>query len=59
MTKVTIAFFFLASSFAVFGQSIDEPFSIEKMEKDLEVFKEIRQKANSGLYKYHTKHTKL
>jgi hypothetical protein len=55
MTKVTIAFFFLASSFAVFGQSIDEPFSIEKMEKDLEVFKEIRQKANSGLYKYHTK----
>ena len=41
--------------FSGFGQSIDEPFSQKKMKKDLEIFKEIRQKVNSGLYKYRTK----
>lgn len=55
MTKVSILFFFLISSFVVFCQSIDEPFSAKKMKKDLEVFKKIRQKVNSGLYKYHSK----
>ncbi len=55
MTKISILFFFLISSFVGFCQSIDEPFSVKKMKKDLEVFKEIRQKANSGLYKYRTK----
>ncbi len=34
---------------------MDGPFSQKKMKKDLEVFKEIRLKANSGLYKYRTK----
>lgn len=38
----------------VFGQNIDDSFSKIKMKKDLEIFREIRQKANSGLYKYRT-----
>ena len=37
------------------SQSIDDSFSQEKMLKDLEVFKNIRLEANSGLYKYRTK----
>jgi len=55
MTKLTITVLFLISSIIAFGQTIDEPFSKKKMKKDLEVFKEIRLKANSGLYKYRTK----
>ena len=39
----------------VFSQSLDDYFSIEKMKKDFEIFKDIRIKANSGLYKYRTK----
>jgi C-terminal processing protease CtpA/Prc len=39
----------------VFSQSIDDSFSQEKMLKDLEVFKNIRLEANSGLHKYRTK----
>lgn len=54
MTKLTTIFLFLISSFFAFGQNIDEPFSQKKMKKDLEVFKEIRLTANSGLYKYRT-----
>ena len=54
MTKITSTFLLLISSIVVLGQSIDEPFSKKKMRKDLEVFKEIRLKANSGLYKYRT-----
>jgi len=38
-----------------FSQSVDDAFSQKNMRKDLSVFKEIRQKANSGLYKYRTK----
>ncbi len=34
------------------SQSVDDTFSVKKMKKDLSVFKEIRKKANSGLYKY-------
>lgn len=45
----------LGTSPFLFGQSIDDPFSTKKMRKDLEVFKDIRRKANSGLYKYRTK----
>jgi len=45
----------IITSFLVFGQSIDESFSVKKMKKDLNIFKEIRLKANSGLYKYRTK----
>ena len=40
---------------SVFSQSLDDDFSKEKMKKDLEIFKDIRIKANSGLYKYRTK----
>ena len=54
MTKKIIIFLYLISSIGIFAQSIDEPFSKERMKKDLVVFKEIRLKANSGLYKYRT-----
>lgn len=54
--KILISISFLiTSSLIAFGQTIDEPFSKKKMKKDLEVFKEIRLQANSGLYKYRTK----
>ena len=43
------------TTFNLFAQSIDDPFSQKKMRKDLEVFKNIRIEANSGLYKYRTK----
>jgi hypothetical protein len=55
MKKTVIIFLYLISSAGIFAQSIDESFSQKKMKKDLEVFKEIRLKANSGLYKYRTK----
>lgn len=54
MTKTLSLILFLISCVTVLGQSIDDPFSRKKMRKDLEVFKEIRLKANSGLYKYRT-----
>ena len=54
MTKIVYTFLFFISCVPVLGQSIDEEFSKKKMRKDLEVFKEIRLKANSGLYKYRT-----
>ena len=46
--------FFITSN-TIFAQSIDDSFSQKKMRKDLAVFKEIREKVNSGLYKYRTK----
>ncbi|WP_323789778.1 S41 family peptidase [Psychroserpens sp.] len=39
----------------LYSQSVDDSFSQEKMLSDLEVFKNIRLAANSGLYKYRTK----
>lgn len=45
---------FLISEVA-YGQSIDESFSRKKMAKDLQIFKNIRMEANSGLYKYRSK----
>jgi C-terminal processing protease CtpA/Prc len=42
-------------SLSFFSQSIDDPFSRKNMKKDLTVFKNIRLKVNSGLYKYRTK----
>ncbi|WP_459212218.1 S41 family peptidase [Aquimarina rhabdastrellae] len=55
--KKTLYLFFIFSiiSNTPFSQSIDANFSQKKMWKDLKVFKEIRLKANSGLYKYRTK----
>ena len=38
-----------------FTQSINDIFPKSKMQKDLQLFKDIRVKANSGLYKYRTK----
>ena len=38
----------------LFSQSIDDAISQKKMLKDLEIFKNIRLEANSGLYKYRT-----
>ena len=46
---------FILSSYGLIGQSFDSKLSKRKMKKDLEVFKNIRLKANSGLYKYRTK----
>ncbi|MBZ9778533.1 peptidase [Psychroflexus sp. CAK8W] len=45
---------FILSFFLSFAQHVDDPLSTKKMKKDFEVFKEIRLKANSGLYKYHS-----
>ncbi len=56
MYKTTyLSLFLLIISNTIFSQSIDHSFSQEKMLKDLEIFKNIRLKANSGLYKYRTK----
>lgn len=41
-------------SHGVSCQTVDDSFSHEKMQKDLEIFQSIRLKANSGLYKYRT-----
>lgn len=55
MIKQLLFLLLIFITFSGFGQSIDAPFSQKKMKKDLIVFKEIRQKVNSGLYKYRTK----
>jgi len=53
MKKATYLSFILVMLFnIVCSQSVDNSFSQEKMLKDLEVFKNIRLEANSGLYKY-------
>ena len=56
MNKVTyLSIFLCIISQLVFSQSIDENLSQEKMLEDLELYKNIRLEANSGLYKYRTK----
>lgn len=56
MNKSTYVSLFLLIIFQIScSQSIDNSFSQEKMLKDLELFKNIRLEANSGLYKYRTK----
>lgn len=54
MTRFTILFLILFISFFANGQSIDEPFSKNKMKQDFVVFKSISSKANSGVKKYRT-----
>ncbi|WP_289665833.1 S41 family peptidase [Flavobacterium panacagri] len=44
--------FFLFFSFIINAQN--EKLSVEKLKQDLTLFKEIREKANSGVYKYRT-----
>jgi hypothetical protein len=55
--KITtyLSVLFILLSNIGFSQSIEADFSQKKMKKDVAVFKEIRLKANSGLYKYRTK----
>lgn len=55
MKKLLTVSLLLISSIIVYGQKIDDSFSKNRMKKDLSIFKEIRLKANSGLYKYRTK----
>jgi len=55
MKELMTTLILIGLSFVISAQSIDEPFSKDKMRKDLEVFKQIRISANSGLYKYRTK----
>lgn len=55
MNKITAIVLLVFLTVCAFSQSVDDLFSIDKMRKDLEVFKQIRHQANSGLYKYRTK----
>ena len=56
MNKATyLSLFFFIVSNSLLSQSIDASFLQSSMVKDLEIFKNIRLKANSGLYKYRTK----
>src|SRR5690554_430167 len=43
---------FILTFQAIFPQSVDDQLSQRKMQNDLDVFYEIREAANSGLYKY-------
>lgn len=54
MRKQLTFLLLLITTYIGFGQSIEDSFSQNKMLKDLSVFKEIRKKVNSGLYKYRT-----
>lgn len=51
---ICLSFFFLILPNYFFAQSLNDTFSKDKMKKDLKIFKNIRLKANSGLYKYRT-----
>ncbi|WP_192085403.1 S41 family peptidase [Algoriphagus sp. Y33] len=53
--KNYLSLLFVIMSNVILAQSIEDTFPQKKMYKDLEVFKNIRLKANSGLYKYRTK----
>ncbi|MGB3467581.1 MAG: S41 family peptidase [Cyclobacteriaceae bacterium] len=55
MKKATHLSLFLIIANVLYSQSIDDTFSQEKMQSDLELFKNIRIEANSELYKYRTK----
>ncbi len=54
MKTVIAIFLLISSSQSLFSQSLKDSFSIKKMKQDLQVYKNIRTKANSGLYKYRT-----
>ena len=54
MNRFTITILLISLATIAFGQSVDDSFSKDKMRKDLEVFKQIRLQANSGLFKYRT-----
>jgi len=48
-------FLVFISSLMVYSQSVDDHFSKKNMVKDLQIFRNIREEANSGLYKYRTR----
>ncbi len=56
MNKLVYSILIIFSTIQIaFSQFIDADFSNKRMKKDLSIFKEIREKANSGLYKYRSK----
>ena len=54
MKKTVIIIMLICTSLLSGAQSVDDPLSRDKMRKDFDIFKQIRIKANSGLYKYRT-----
>ena len=54
MGRIATTSFLICFTSLIFSQSVDDEFSVDKMRKDLEAFKQIRIQANSGLYKYRT-----
>ncbi|WP_339836800.1 S41 family peptidase [uncultured Flavobacterium sp.] len=52
MKKSVLLLLTIISFSNLFSQSIDAEFSVKNMKKDFKVYKNIRLKANSGLYKY-------
>tara|TARA_B110000967_G_C18856615_1_gene547611 strand:- start:57 stop:1574 length:1518 start_codon:yes stop_codon:yes gene_type:complete len=55
MKRILYLVILLTNISFVQSQSLEDAFSQEKMRKDLEVFRNIRTEANSGLYKYRSK----
>lgn len=55
INRICTYYFVYFGLFFASAQTIDAPFSKKKMKIDLEVFKKIRETANSGIYKYQTK----
>ena len=53
MKKIKILLFLIINVHFAFSQT--ESFSYEKLKNDLTIFRQIREQANSGLYKYKTK----
>lgn len=45
----------IVSWFVIFGGNAQENYSTEKLIKDYDIFCNIFEKANAGLYKYHSK----
>jgi|GEM_PF-4579997 len=52
MLKLKLTLFLFLPAL-VFSQN--EKFTVEKLKQDLTTFRQIREKANSGVYKYRTK----
>lgn len=55
MKKIIPSLILILFSISLFAQTLDSELSQKKMRNDLKIFKNIREKANSGLYKHRTK----
>jgi hypothetical protein len=55
MKTIIIILSFIFNIYPTYSQILDDSFSLNKMKKDFKIFKNIREKANSGLYKYRSK----